>query len=394
MRHREFLVRVDIDTGAESDQRVAELRTVEAKRTSELVDSGRLAALWKVPEMWAYYGIWRAHDTAELNHLLDSLPLRPFMTVDIQPLNDHPSDPRNNKSTPEPARQPPEAQQLVRRWALPALPDLNVRHRAEATAPRQSRHWTLPPLEPLQLRRRANSHSGIGLARTRVTPIGNVPAGGAEPMCVLSIDVEITPIEAEQRDKDSELFDRVLLNAVFLLTQRAYIQRTEPERMGDIDVLVHTRGTTARVIRQANRLTAAGLLSALRASPTPPDVSMQHKPSLELTHSGAHGFRSYAPAGSTAAAALDVGAITTEVAVRDLPDGDQGIGLRRGATLTLGLPPSETSLSQAASFLQALRSRLASSDLTSPRSLSWAPRQLANGAAWSMMRRAGKTFSS
>jgi muconolactone delta-isomerase len=38
-------------------------------------------------------GLWRASGPAEMQTILKSLPLDPFMTVDITSLTKHPSDP-------------------------------------------------------------------------------------------------------------------------------------------------------------------------------------------------------------------------------------------------------------------------------------------------------------
>ncbi|GAA2133530.1 muconolactone Delta-isomerase family protein [Nocardioides bigeumensis] len=90
----DFLVNVLISvpdgvTAPEIDR----LREAEAVRASELAAVGHLVRLWRVPDDWANWGLWRADDEEALRLLLDSLPLRRFMTLTIHPLTPHPNDP-------------------------------------------------------------------------------------------------------------------------------------------------------------------------------------------------------------------------------------------------------------------------------------------------------------
>lgn len=92
--NREFLVAVDIDTGGLAQADVDDLRRLEARRARALAESGNLKALWRVPGRWANYGIWSAPDEQTLAALLDTLPMRPYMEVRVEPLDVHPNDPR------------------------------------------------------------------------------------------------------------------------------------------------------------------------------------------------------------------------------------------------------------------------------------------------------------
>lgn len=67
----------------------------EAVRARELAAQGHLIRLWAVADGSGErsLGLWRARDPAEIRAVLESLPLRPFMTVDTTPLTPHPSDP-------------------------------------------------------------------------------------------------------------------------------------------------------------------------------------------------------------------------------------------------------------------------------------------------------------
>jgi muconolactone delta-isomerase len=74
-------------------QDVAAAEANEAVRAAELGAQGRLLRLWMLPGEGRALGLWRAKDAAELQSVLDSLPLSPYQKVDVTPLTEHPSDP-------------------------------------------------------------------------------------------------------------------------------------------------------------------------------------------------------------------------------------------------------------------------------------------------------------
>jgi muconolactone delta-isomerase len=49
--------------------------------------------LWRLPGESRALGLWRAGDAAEMQAILESLPLYSWMTVQTTPLSPHPSDP-------------------------------------------------------------------------------------------------------------------------------------------------------------------------------------------------------------------------------------------------------------------------------------------------------------
>jgi muconolactone delta-isomerase len=69
----------------------------EAVATRELAAAGHLLRLWRLaqsgPRDPGALGLWRARDTAEMQAIVRSLPLDPWMTTDITPLSTHPGDP-------------------------------------------------------------------------------------------------------------------------------------------------------------------------------------------------------------------------------------------------------------------------------------------------------------
>lgn len=90
----EFLVHIEIrlDSRLSVGDREA-LYAAESQRAGELAAEGRLIRLWRVPGRRANWGLWRAVDATELHDMLTSLPLWPYMEIDVVALARHPNDP-------------------------------------------------------------------------------------------------------------------------------------------------------------------------------------------------------------------------------------------------------------------------------------------------------------
>ena len=87
----EFLVRIDIDLPADvTEARRSELLEAEADRGRELIASGALRRIWRVPGRWANVSLYEASDATELHALLTSLPLWPWMDIQVEALATHP----------------------------------------------------------------------------------------------------------------------------------------------------------------------------------------------------------------------------------------------------------------------------------------------------------------
>ena len=75
-------------------QTVEDTKAREAERARELARQGHLLRLWRLPPGGpGALGLWRARDAAEMQAILESLPLWSWMTVQTTPLTEHPSDP-------------------------------------------------------------------------------------------------------------------------------------------------------------------------------------------------------------------------------------------------------------------------------------------------------------
>jgi muconolactone delta-isomerase len=74
-------------------QAVEDAEAGEAARARELAGQGHLERLWILPGQGRALGVYRARDSAEIEAIVNSLPLDPWLTTKITPLTPHPSDP-------------------------------------------------------------------------------------------------------------------------------------------------------------------------------------------------------------------------------------------------------------------------------------------------------------
>lgn len=91
----EFLLQITLEVPPGTAQEEVDDRVrAEAVRAAELADAGHLQRLWR-PEGpgWRNIGLWQASDLGQLHKLLESLPLHPWMTIEIRVLGPHPNDP-------------------------------------------------------------------------------------------------------------------------------------------------------------------------------------------------------------------------------------------------------------------------------------------------------------
>jgi muconolactone delta-isomerase len=92
----EFLTRAQVSVP--EDLSVADLdllRCQEAQRARELEDEGRLVRAWRphAATTWSNICLWRAEDEPDLWKHLRTLPLFAYMSITVDRLDGHPSDP-------------------------------------------------------------------------------------------------------------------------------------------------------------------------------------------------------------------------------------------------------------------------------------------------------------
>ncbi len=92
----EFLVNVEVNWPPDGDsEKLAELTAAERARAAELVAEGTIRRLWRIPGRRANWGLWEAADATALHRAISSLPLFPWLSVEVEALAAHPSDPIN-----------------------------------------------------------------------------------------------------------------------------------------------------------------------------------------------------------------------------------------------------------------------------------------------------------
>jgi muconolactone delta-isomerase len=74
-------------------QEVADAEAREAAQTREWAGKGKLRRLWALPGEGRALGLWQADNPAEMQAIVKSLPLDPWMTTTVTTLTPHPSDP-------------------------------------------------------------------------------------------------------------------------------------------------------------------------------------------------------------------------------------------------------------------------------------------------------------
>jgi muconolactone D-isomerase len=85
--HVSIAVRLPRDLDAD---KIKELSEREHKRAADLQREGKWLHLWRVAGKWANVSIFKVDSPAELHDILESLPLRPYMDVEVSALCKHP----------------------------------------------------------------------------------------------------------------------------------------------------------------------------------------------------------------------------------------------------------------------------------------------------------------
>jgi muconolactone D-isomerase len=127
----EFTITIPDDAPpAEIEQRLAG----ETTRVAELAAQGHALRVWKpLPEDGRVraLGLYRAASDEELEAILDSLPLRPWMELSVTGLAEHPNDP---------ARQRQERPDAVPRWPRADTHELRRTHDEPPPGPPATPH--------------------------------------------------------------------------------------------------------------------------------------------------------------------------------------------------------------------------------------------------------------
>lgn len=91
----EFMVHITNKFPADGDKDLlTQLVKDESARAAELAASGVIKKIWRRTGQKSNVGIWVAPNATELHSAISSLPLFPWLEVEIWPLADHPNDPK------------------------------------------------------------------------------------------------------------------------------------------------------------------------------------------------------------------------------------------------------------------------------------------------------------
>ncbi|HGJ8975541.1 muconolactone D-isomerase [Pseudomonas citronellolis] len=87
-----YCVRMDVNIPRDIPaEEVEAIKAAEKARAIEIQQSGKWPHLWRVVGQYSNISVFDVESNDELHALLSSLPLFPFMTLQVTPLARHPS---------------------------------------------------------------------------------------------------------------------------------------------------------------------------------------------------------------------------------------------------------------------------------------------------------------
>ena len=93
----EFLARIEQHIPPDIDpDLLGRVKAAEKVRGGELVEAGKLRRIWRIPGRRAVYALYRVDGPDELHEILSSLPLFPWMDIEVTALGTHALDPESD----------------------------------------------------------------------------------------------------------------------------------------------------------------------------------------------------------------------------------------------------------------------------------------------------------
>jgi muconolactone D-isomerase len=87
-----FMLRIDVSLPPEMPQADKDkLRERENARAMELINEGTMVRIWRIVGRIANFSLWEAPTLEALHEKVSSLPMFPYMKVDVTPLISHPA---------------------------------------------------------------------------------------------------------------------------------------------------------------------------------------------------------------------------------------------------------------------------------------------------------------
>lgn len=94
-----YHVRMDVLLPTDMDaEKAAELKAVEKALSLKLQEQGKWRHIWRIAGQYSNFSIFDVDSNEELHDILMSLPLYPYMNVEVTPLLRHPSSVRDDDS--------------------------------------------------------------------------------------------------------------------------------------------------------------------------------------------------------------------------------------------------------------------------------------------------------
>jgi muconolactone D-isomerase len=99
----QFLLNIDVSIPADMAQKDKDsLRQRENERATQLIEQGVMVRIWRIVGRVANFSLWRADSLEQLHEALMSMPMFPYMKIDVTPVIDHPvtclAEARNGKA--------------------------------------------------------------------------------------------------------------------------------------------------------------------------------------------------------------------------------------------------------------------------------------------------------
>ncbi len=100
-----FLLKIDVTIPPEMPQADKDkLRERENARAMQLIAEGTLVRIWRIVGRIANFSVWDASSLEALHEAVGSLPMFPYMKVDVTPIINHPAteaaEARNGRAPP------------------------------------------------------------------------------------------------------------------------------------------------------------------------------------------------------------------------------------------------------------------------------------------------------
>ena len=87
-----FMLRIDVSLPPEMPQADKDkLRERENARAMELINEGTMVRIWRIVGRIANFSLWETPTLEALHEKVSSLPMFPYMKVDVTPLINHPA---------------------------------------------------------------------------------------------------------------------------------------------------------------------------------------------------------------------------------------------------------------------------------------------------------------